>query len=116
MIVFCLLEWIIWTKIRKSSIKVDLLATVGSSSYVFVMIAITSLCFLQQRGSSTERINTKLGSKFNEKDMKRTMKITLLCTNANPTLRPSMLEVVSMLEEQSNIIPKVILDPNIVVM
>ena len=36
-------------------------------------------------------------SEFNEEEVKRLIGVSLLCTQASPTLRPSMLHVVAML-------------------
>ncbi|KAJ6333336.1 hypothetical protein OIU77_009243 [Salix suchowensis] len=45
-----------------------------------------------------ELVDETLGSKVNIKEAETMVKVALLCTNASPTLRPTMSEVVSMLE------------------
>ncbi|XP_050209119.1 probable leucine-rich repeat receptor-like serine/threonine-protein kinase At3g14840 isoform X2 [Mercurialis annua] len=53
---------------------------------------------VQQRGNLVELVDQTLGSNFNKKGAVRMMKIALLCTNPSPSLRPTMSEVVKMLE------------------
>ncbi|KAJ6416782.1 hypothetical protein OIU84_002622 [Salix udensis] len=55
-------------------------------------------CHLQQSESFLELVDEKLGSEVNIKEAETMVKVALLCTNASPTLRPTMSEVVSMLE------------------
>jgi hypothetical protein len=50
-----------------------------------------------------EIVDPKLQSEFNKEEAERIIKLALLCTNASPSLRPAMSEVVSMLEGQTNI-------------
>ncbi|XP_057986156.1 probable LRR receptor-like serine/threonine-protein kinase At1g53420 isoform X2 [Hevea brasiliensis] len=64
-------------------------------------------CQLQHNGKLVELVDEKLGSEFNEVEAERMIKVALLCTNATPSLRPTMSEVASMLEGIS-IIPDVI--------
>ncbi|KAJ6333332.1 hypothetical protein OIU77_009239 [Salix suchowensis] len=45
-----------------------------------------------------ELVDETLGSEVNIKEAETMVKGALLCTNASPTLRPTMSEVVSMLE------------------
>lgn len=45
-----------------------------------------------------ELVDEKLGSEFSKTEAERMIKVALLCTNASPSLRPNMSEVVSMLE------------------
>jgi hypothetical protein len=59
-----------------------------------------------------EIVDPKLQSEFNKEEAERMIKLALLCTNASPSLRPAMSEVVSMLEGQTNI-QEMILDPSI---
>nr|AMM42926.1 LRR-RLK [Vernicia montana] len=54
----------------------------------------------------------KLEFEFNEEEAKRMIKVALLCTNASPTLRPTMSAVVSMLEGQTTV-EEVFSDPSI---
>ncbi|XP_028081409.1 probable LRR receptor-like serine/threonine-protein kinase RFK1 isoform X3 [Camellia sinensis] len=68
-------------------------------------------CHLQQGGNLADLIDSKLGTEFNNVEVGRMVKVALLCTNASPSLRPTMSEVVSMLEGQMSI-PEVIPEPN----
>lgn len=68
---------------------------------------------LQKRGSLMEMVDPKLQSdEFNKVEAEKVIKVALLCANASPTLRPTMPEVVVMLEGQSSI-QEVISDPTI---
>ncbi|XP_050367372.1 uncharacterized protein LOC126785777 [Argentina anserina] len=53
---------------------------------------------LQQKGNLMELVDPKLGSGFKKEEALRMIKVALLCANASPALRPTMSEVVSMLE------------------
>ncbi|XP_041023765.1 probable LRR receptor-like serine/threonine-protein kinase RFK1 isoform X8 [Juglans microcarpa x Juglans regia] len=64
-------------------------------------------CHLQETGSLMELVDQKLGSEFNKVEAERMMKVAFLCTNASPSLRPTMSEVVNMLEG-TTVIPDVI--------
>ncbi|KAL9346475.1 hypothetical protein Peur_061328 [Populus x canadensis] len=55
-------------------------------------------CHLQQSGSFIELVDETLGSEVNIEEAETMVKVALLCTNASPTVRPTMSEVVSMLE------------------
>ncbi|THG08951.1 hypothetical protein TEA_014526 [Camellia sinensis var. sinensis] len=68
-------------------------------------------CHLQQGGNLADLVDSKLGTEFNNVEVERMVKVALLCTNASPSLRPTMSEVVSMLEGQMSI-PEVIPEPN----
>lgn len=50
-----------------------------------------------------ELVDDKLGTEFNKAEAERMIKVALLCTNASPALRPTMSEVVGMLEGKSDI-------------
>ncbi|KAJ8761837.1 hypothetical protein K2173_005409 [Erythroxylum novogranatense] len=67
---------------------------------------------LQQKGNLMEIVDPNLESEFNKKEAERMVKVALLCTNASPTLRPAISEVVSLLEGGS-IIQEVTSDPGI---
>ncbi|XP_031273166.1 probable LRR receptor-like serine/threonine-protein kinase At1g29720 [Pistacia vera] len=67
---------------------------------------------LQQKGNLMEILDPKLEYKFDKEEAERMVKVALLCCNASPALRPTMSEVVSMLESQT-IIQEVISDPSI---
>ncbi|CAK9171517.1 unnamed protein product, partial [Ilex paraguariensis] len=68
-------------------------------------------CHMQQSGSIDEIIDQRLGSKVNKEEAERMVKVALLCTNASPSLRPIMSEVVSMLEGRMSI-PDLIPEPS----
>ncbi|KAK6917743.1 Serine-threonine/tyrosine-protein kinase, catalytic domain, partial [Dillenia turbinata] len=66
----------------------------------------------QQRGSMTELVDPILGTEFNREEAERMIKLALLCTNASPSLRPTMSTALSMLEGQTAI-EEVISDPGL---
>ncbi|XP_008225246.1 PREDICTED: probable LRR receptor-like serine/threonine-protein kinase RFK1 isoform X1 [Prunus mume] len=68
-------------------------------------------CHLQQTGNLLELVDEKLGSEFDQKEAEIMVKVALICTNASASLRPSMSEVVSMLEGQT-LVPDVIPEPS----
>nr|AMM42935.1 LRR-RLK [Vernicia montana]AMM42945.1 LRR-RLK [Vernicia montana] len=53
---------------------------------------------LQERGSLLELVDPELGSAYSSEEAMLMLNVALLCTNASPTLRPTMSQVVSMLE------------------
>ncbi|XP_076948607.1 putative LRR receptor-like serine/threonine-protein kinase At1g07650 [Bidens hawaiensis] len=53
---------------------------------------------LKQKGSLMELVDQELCSNFNKKEALRMIEIALLCINKSPALRPTMSEVVNMLE------------------
>ncbi|XP_021293940.1 probable LRR receptor-like serine/threonine-protein kinase RFK1 isoform X2 [Herrania umbratica] len=55
-------------------------------------------CHLQQSGKLLELVDDKLGSEYNKSEAEGMIKVALLCTNASPSLRPTMSQVVEMLE------------------
>ncbi|KAJ0081073.1 hypothetical protein Patl1_10414 [Pistacia atlantica] len=67
---------------------------------------------LQQKENLLEIVDPKLEHDFNKEEAERMIKVALLCSNASPELRPTMSEVVSMLEAQT-IVQEVISDPSI---
>ncbi|XP_022714577.1 uncharacterized protein LOC111274223, partial [Durio zibethinus] len=67
-------------------------------------------CNLQQTGKLLELVDDKLGTEFNKVEAEGMIKIALLCTNASPSLRPTMSEVVGMLEGTINV-PESVPDP-----
>ncbi|KAF4377468.1 hypothetical protein F8388_024959 [Cannabis sativa] len=67
---------------------------------------------LQRKEDLLVLIDPNLESNFNKEEAERVLKLALLCTNASPTLRPTMSEVVGMLEEQTAI-TNVVSDPDI---
>ncbi|OIW02860.1 hypothetical protein TanjilG_29636 [Lupinus angustifolius] len=58
---------------------------------------------LQERGSLLELVDPDLGSEYSSKEAIVMLNVALLCTNASPTLRPSMSQAVSMLEGWTDI-------------
>ncbi|KAF7822596.1 putative LRR receptor-like serine/threonine-protein kinase [Senna tora] len=58
---------------------------------------------LQEKGKLLELVDPSLGSNYSEMEAMRMLNMALLCTNASPTLRPSMSSVVSMLEGKTPI-------------
>uniref|UniRef100_A0A7N0REY2 non-specific serine/threonine protein kinase n=1 Tax=Kalanchoe fedtschenkoi TaxID=63787 RepID=A0A7N0REY2_KALFE len=60
-------------------------------------------CQLKRTGKPTLLVDEKLGSNFNKEEVGRMIRVALLCTNASPSLRPNMSEVVSMLEGAAEI-------------
>ncbi|KAF8409141.1 hypothetical protein HHK36_005214 [Tetracentron sinense] len=56
---------------------------------------------LQERGSLLELVDPNLGSEFSSEEAMVMLNVALLCTNASPTLRPTMSQVVSMLQGQT---------------
>ncbi|KAK6123957.1 hypothetical protein DH2020_042302 [Rehmannia glutinosa] len=53
---------------------------------------------LQDSQNIDELIDERLDSFINRDEIERTVKVSLLCTNATPSVRPTMSEVVQMLE------------------
>lgn len=53
---------------------------------------------MQERGSLLELVDPELGSAYSSEEAMVMLNVALLCTNASPTLRPTMSQVVSMLE------------------
>ncbi|TXG47704.1 hypothetical protein EZV62_026998 [Acer yangbiense] len=60
-------------------------------------------CHLQQIGKLMELVDPKLKSEFKEEEAERMIKVSLLCTNGSPSLRPTMSEVVGMLAGTTNL-------------
>ncbi|KAJ0641618.1 putative protein kinase RLK-Pelle-DLSV family [Helianthus annuus] len=53
---------------------------------------------LKEKGSLMDLVDPRLGSDFNKIEAVRMMEVAILCTNQSPALRPTMSEVVNMLE------------------
>ncbi|KAF8029487.1 hypothetical protein BT93_E2021 [Corymbia citriodora subsp. variegata] len=68
-------------------------------------------CHLQQTGNLMRLVDEKLGSEVNKEEAEIMVKVALLCTNASPSLRPTMSEVVCMLEGKMAV-PDVIPEPS----
>ncbi|KAF2302934.1 hypothetical protein GH714_011345 [Hevea brasiliensis] len=58
---------------------------------------------LQQKGDLMELVDARLGSQFNKEEAVRMIKVALLCTFSSPALRPTMSEVVRMLEGRASV-------------
>ncbi|XP_059282070.1 probable LRR receptor-like serine/threonine-protein kinase At1g07650 [Lycium ferocissimum] len=56
---------------------------------------------LQERGNILELVDPDLGSDYSSQEAIVLLNVALLCTNASPTLRPIMSQVVSMLQGQT---------------
>ncbi|XP_038723730.1 probable LRR receptor-like serine/threonine-protein kinase RFK1 isoform X2 [Tripterygium wilfordii] len=67
-------------------------------------------CHLQQGGNLLELVDEKLRSEVNKEEAHIMVKVALLCTNASSKMRPTMSEVVSMLEGEMPV-PDMIPDP-----
>lgn len=53
---------------------------------------------LQERGNLLELVDPDLGPGYSSEEAKLMLTVALLCTNAAPTLRPTMSQVINMLE------------------
>ncbi|KAL3741619.1 hypothetical protein ACJRO7_017131 [Eucalyptus globulus] len=60
-------------------------------------------CQLQQSGNLMELVDEKLKPEIDREEAEMVIKVVLLCTNASPSLRPTMSEVVNMLEGRATI-------------
>ncbi|KAI3763685.1 hypothetical protein L2E82_13679 [Cichorium intybus] len=58
---------------------------------------------LKQNGSLIDLVDPRLGSEFSKREAVRMIKISLLCTNQSPALRPTMSEVMNILEGRTKI-------------
>ncbi|CAN6882094.1 unnamed protein product [Brassica oleracea] len=67
---------------------------------------------LQQKGDITEIVDPVLQGDFNTKEAVRMIKVSIVCTNSPPSLRPTMSEVVQMLEGEVEI-TQVLSDPGL---
>ncbi|KAE9617051.1 putative protein kinase RLK-Pelle-DLSV family [Lupinus albus] len=56
---------------------------------------------LKEKGNLMELVDKRLGGEFNKEEAMLMIKVSLLCTNFSPTLRPAMSSVVNMLEGRS---------------
>ncbi|XP_030443155.2 probable LRR receptor-like serine/threonine-protein kinase RFK1 isoform X1 [Syzygium oleosum] len=68
-------------------------------------------CHLQQTGNLMRLVDEKLQTKVNKEETEIAVKVALLCTNASPSLRPTMSEVVNMLEGKMTV-PDMIPEPS----
>ncbi|CAF1969400.1 unnamed protein product [Brassica napus] len=67
---------------------------------------------LQKKGAFSEILDPKLEGVFDVMEAERMIKVSLLCSNKSPTLRPTMSEVVKMLEGETEI-EQIIADPGV---
>ncbi|GMI68486.1 leucine-rich repeat receptor-like kinase with extracellular malectin-like domain 1 [Hibiscus trionum] len=58
---------------------------------------------LRERGSLLDLVDPDLGSEYSSEEAMVMLNVALLCTNASPTLRPTMSQVVSMLEGRTSV-------------
>ncbi|KAI7731215.1 hypothetical protein M8C21_030815 [Ambrosia artemisiifolia] len=58
---------------------------------------------LKEKGTLLDLVDSRLASDYNKIEAERMMRIALLCTNQSPALRPTMSEVVNMLEGRTKI-------------
>ncbi|TKY71896.1 LRR receptor serine/threonine-protein kinase RFK1 [Spatholobus suberectus] len=68
-------------------------------------------CNLNQTQNLVGLIDERLGPDLNKTEVEKVVKVALLCTNASPSLRPTMSEVVNMLEGHTDI-PDAIPEPS----
>ncbi|GJS08433.1 probable LRR receptor-like serine/threonine-protein kinase RFK1 isoform X1 [Tanacetum coccineum] len=66
--------------------------------YSFGVVALEIACRLQTSKQYEELFDEGLESKINKEEAETVVKVALLCTNGSPQMRPTMSEVVSMLE------------------
>lgn len=60
--------------------------------------AFLQACHLQVNKNIDELVDARLGSQVDREEVERVVKVALLCTNATPSLRPTMSEAVKMME------------------
>ncbi|KAL8227733.1 hypothetical protein R6Q57_015317 [Mikania cordata] len=58
---------------------------------------------LQERGCLLELVDPDLGSEYSSEEAMTILNVALLCTNASPTLRPTMSQALNMLEGRTNV-------------
>ncbi|CAN1351725.1 Probable LRR receptor-like serine/threonine-protein kinase At1g07650, partial [Linum perenne] len=71
--------------------------------YSFGVVALEIVSGKSNRGCLLELIDPALGSDYSWGEVMLMMNVALLCANASPTLRPTMSQVVSMLEGRTAI-------------
>ncbi|KAK4421131.1 putative LRR receptor-like serine/threonine-protein kinase RFK1 [Sesamum alatum] len=60
-------------------------------------------CHLHESKNIDELIDERLGSQFNKEEAERMVKVAVLCTNPTPSVRPTMSEVVQMIEGKMDV-------------
>ncbi|KAG2320648.1 hypothetical protein Bca52824_013861 [Brassica carinata] len=68
--------------------------------------------FLHKKGDFSEIMDPKLEGVYDVMEAERMIKVSLICSNKSPTLRPTMSEVVKMLEGETEI-EEIISDPGV---
>lgn len=68
--------------------------------YIYACFCAIQACHLQNSRKFDEVLDERLNFQVNKEELERLVKVSILCTNASPSLRPNMSEVVSMLEGQ----------------
>lgn len=58
---------------------------------------------MQERGCLLELVDPDLGSEYSSEEAMTILNVALLCTNASPTLRPTMSQALNMLEGRTNV-------------
>lgn len=53
---------------------------------------------MQETKDINELVDERLGSQVDREEVERVVKVALLCTNATPSIRPTMSEAVKMIE------------------
>ncbi|CAI0547860.1 unnamed protein product [Linum tenue] len=71
--------------------------------YSFGVVALEIVSGKSNRGSLLELVDPLLGLDYSSEEAMLMLNVALLCTNASPTLRPTMSQVVSMLEGRTAI-------------
>ncbi|XP_062160747.1 probable LRR receptor-like serine/threonine-protein kinase RFK1 [Alnus glutinosa] len=95
-------------------VALEILSGKNNSNYVpsdNCVCLLDRACQLQQTGNFMKLIDERLGSEVNQKEAEIMVKVALLCTNASSSLRPTMSEVVGMLEGRITV-PEVIPEPS----
>lgn len=78
--------------------------------YIISLHGFIQAYVLQERGNLLELVDTSLGSEYSSEEAMAMLNVALLCTNASPTLRPTMSQVVSMLEGRT-VVQDLLADP-----
>ncbi|WCJ31857.1 Leucine-rich repeat transmembrane protein kinase [Euphorbia peplus] len=68
-------------------------------------------CYLQQTGNFTELVDETLRCKFDAEEAETVVKVALICTSASASVRPTMSEVVNILEGRTPV-PDTIPEPS----
>lgn len=89
----CLLDWV------QHLLFLLAVRSVNESSYFKVYTyLLLQACHLQENKSIYELIDERLGSEVDREEVERIVKVAVLCTNATPSIRPTMSEAVKMIE------------------